>query len=230
MENKTVVLIIEKNKSLMRLVSDILKFSGFGVLKAYNQSEGLSFAVSHCPECILLNSNLNDQTNTLTLLRQWYDSPVIIMSEFLSETDFFEFFKNGADDVIEIPYSPAVLVARIKNALMHKRIGFENREISVSNIKINPADCRVIVNSIEVQFTRNEFRVMKILCSDAGKVLTHDYIVRGVWGPNAQDSKGVLRVHMASIRKKLAAAGLKNCIRTVSGIGYELVPSKRNFK
>lgn len=225
------VLIIEDESSIQYFMQTILESNGYDTLTASTGKEGIALINSHCPDVILLDLGLPDMDGMeiLAELRKWSLIPVIVVSARGEEIDKVAALDKGADDYIMKPFGTPELLARIKVALRHSAVGGTNSQItpdsrySVGDLVIDFAKCRVLIEGRDAELTQNEYRIVSLLGKYAGRVLTYDYIIRQLWGPNAKSDNQILRVNMANIRRKIEKRPAEpRYILTEVGIGYRM--------
>jgi two-component system KDP operon response regulator KdpE len=228
MENKALVLIVEDDEAISVFISAILQSNGYDLLKTSKGQEAISMAASHCPDLILLDLGLPDMDGmeVLKTIRKWAGIPVVVVSARGHEREKVEALDLGADDYITKPFGTAELLARIRVALRRSQRNPEHAEIpqiSVGDLQINYEKRLVTVGEREVHLTPIEYRIIQLLSRHMGKVLTHDFIIREIWGPYANEVQA-LRVNMANIRRKLEENPAEpKYILTEVGVGYRMV-------
>lgn len=230
MDSKLNILIVEDERSASSLIAAALSASGYGVLCAENGKKAISAIALNNFNLILLDLGLPDidGMKVLKSLREWSDIPVIIVSAVLDECVKVEALDSGAVDYITKPFSVNELLARIRAAVrLQKRIcsdSFDfNSNYSSYGLVIDYAKRKVTKNNTVVHLTPIEYNIVALLSHNAGKVLSHEYIIRQIWGPFEGDSQ-VLRVNMANIRRKLEDnPASPQLILTEIRIGYKMV-------
>ncbi|MDR3263962.1 MAG: response regulator transcription factor [Clostridiales bacterium] len=227
MNNKALVLVVEDDETICNFISAILTSNGYGIVKVSKGNDALSAAASHCPDVILLDLGLPDidGTDVLKILRQWTGIPVIVVSARSHEREKVEALDLGADDYITKPFGTAELLARVRAALRRgqKDAGhLEPGEMSVGDLEINYEKRLIKLAGKVIHFTPIEYKIVVLLSRYAGKVLTHDFIVKEIWGPYTNEVQA-LRVNMANIRRKLEENPAEpKYIVTELGVGYKM--------
>jgi len=224
------VLIVEDEDVICNFISAVLNSNGYQVMKTGTGKEGLSMAASYSPDVILLDLGLPDVdgVEVLKSIRQWSKTPVVVVSARGHEREKVEALDLGADDYIVKPFGTSELLARIRTALRHspKVMGIEvggAEKITIGKLEIDYVKRTVSVAGEKVHLTPIEYKILALLSKNAGKVLTHDYIMREIWGLYASDSH-TLRVNMANLRRKIEAnPGAPKYILTEMGTGYRMV-------
>lgn len=226
--NKINILVVEDEKGIGNFISTILESNEYAVKRAVTGREAISLISSHMPDVILLDLGLPDMDGieVLKLARNITDNPIIVVSARALEKEKVEALDNGADDYITKPFGTNELLARIRIALRHlKNIQTkeENKIFVLRDLIVDYAKRNVTVRNIDVHLTPIEYKIMVLLTKNTGKVLTHTYIIKQIWGPYASESQA-LRVNMANIRRKIEKNPAKpEYIVTEVGVGYRLV-------
>jgi two-component system KDP operon response regulator KdpE len=226
MNEKETILIVDDELQIRRLLEITLSARGYKIIQAENGKEGLIAAATHHPSLIILDLALPDidGQELLLKLREWYKKPVIILSVRNSEDEIIKALDNGANDYLTKPFRTGELLARLRAAA---RTG-ENREddpvLEFGPVTIDLANHLVRKNMEIVKLTSTEFSLLVLLAKNQGRVLTHQYILREVWGHGYMEQSQYLRVFVAQLRKKLEDNPSKpKMIITESGIGYRLL-------
>lgn len=225
------VLIIEDEASISNLIATILSANGYDTMTARTGSEAITTITSHCPDVILLDLGLPDMDGAgiLKFVREWSACPIIVISARNHERDKVDALDAGADDYIVKPFGTSELLARIRTAIRHTRTHLPNGDIAQSGqframgLVIDYDKHQVLVDGENACLTQNEYKIVSLLGKYAGKVLTYDFIIRQLWGPNAQTDNQILRVHMANIRRKIEKNPAQpQYIFTEIGVGYRM--------
>ncbi|MFZ1372048.1 MAG: winged helix-turn-helix domain-containing protein, partial [Ferruginibacter sp.] len=198
----------------------------YRVLQAATAKEGMIVAASHPPDLILLDLGLPDDNghHVLQQLREWYTKPIIILSVQSSEEDIVKALDNGANDYLVKPFRTGELLARIRSALRGSISEEINPVIDCGSLQID-LSARVVKKQNEIiKLTTTEYTLLALLAKNEGKVLTHQYLLREVWGPGYINQSQYLRVFIAQIRKKIEDdANRPAHLVTESGVGYRFV-------
>lgn len=222
---KNNILIIEDDKSINDLISSLLK-DEYTVYQAFTAKEGLSLVSSNTIDVIILDLGLPDidGIDVIIKIRKSMTTPIIVVSARNFESDIVKALDLGADDYLIKPFRNNELKSRVKIAIRHSisnNIINSDMTFKYMNFKIDYDKALVYVNNNLISITSNEYRILAILTKNAGKVLTYDYILKAIWGPNAGESNSSLRVHMANIRRKIEVNPADpQFIITHVGIGY----------
>ncbi|UWG95651.1 response regulator transcription factor [Dehalobacter sp. DCM] len=230
MSNKALILIVEDDERICNFMSAILTSNQYAIIKTGKGKEAIAMTASHSPDLILLDLGLPDLDgiDVLKTIRQWSEVPVIVVSARGQEREKVEALDLGADDYLTKPFGTSELLARIRTGLRHsqKIIGDSQSElpgIHVGDLEINFSKRRVTLAGNEIHLTPIEYKIIVLLSRNIGKVLTHDYIIREIWGPYTNEVKA-LRVNMANIRRKLEKNPAEpQYIVTEVGVGYRMI-------
>lgn len=222
---KNNILIIEDDKSINDLISSLLK-DEYTVYQAFTAKEGLSLVSSNTIDVIILDLGLPDLDgiDVIIKIRKSMTTPIIVVSARSFESEIVKALDLGADDYLIKPFRNNELKSRVKIAIRHSisnNIINSDMTFKYMNFKIDYDKALVYVNNNLIPITSNEYRILAILTKNAGKVLTYDYILKAIWGPNVGESNSSLRVHMANIRRKIEVNPADpQFIITHVGIGY----------
>ncbi|MEJ7647040.1 MAG: response regulator [Chryseolinea sp.] len=223
---KQSVLIIDDESQIRRLLTITLQSNNYEVFEAATGQDGISAVSNNTPDLILLDLGLPDQSghDVLKNLREWYSNPIVIISVQSGEEDIVKALDNGADDYLIKPFRTGELLARIRNAI-RKAGGEANFSIAIfDNLTIDHANRMVKKNNEIVKLTVTEFNLLSLLSRNDGKVLTHHFLLKEVWGTHQQNESQYLRVFVAQLRKKIENdANRPRYIITESGIGYRFM-------
>ena len=221
-----VVLIIDDEPQIRRLLRVTLEASGYRVLDAATGQEGLVQAAQRRPDVILLDLGLPDLegVEVLQRIREWSRVPVIILSVREREEDKVGALDAGADDYVTKPFNSAELLARLRAALRHAQPPGADAVFVNGPLQVDLARRVVLKGGVEVRLTPIEYALLRLLVVHAGKVLTHGHLLREVWVARAAGQSQYLRVHVAHLRSKLEAdPSAPELIITEPAVGYRLV-------
>ncbi|UPT67705.1 MAG: response regulator [Sphingobacteriales bacterium JAD_PAG50586_3] len=217
------ILIIDDEAQIRRLLQITLQAEGYAVKEASTAAEGITMAASHRPQLVILDIGLPDESGheVLKKLREWYDNPIIILSAQSDEEDIVKALDNGANDYLIKPFRTGELVARIRTALRNTNKDKADPVITNDIVTIDLAAHTVKKNDELLKLTSTEYTLLALMAKNEGKVLTHQYLLKQVWGPTYIEQSQYLRVFVAQLRKKLEDNPNKPAyIVTESGIGY----------
>jgi two-component system KDP operon response regulator KdpE len=223
MKTGELILIIDDEVQIRRLLEITLTANGFKISEAATGKEGLIFASQHQPELIILDLGLPDIEgfDVLKRLREWYEKSIIILSVRNSEDDIIRALDNGANDYLTKPFRTGELLARIRVAIRQNKSPDKSPLLVFGNITVDLDKHIASKNNDIIKLTSTEFSLLALLAKNSGRVLTHQYILKEVWGIGQIEQTQYLRVFIAQIRKKIEDDPSKpTLLMTESGIGY----------
>lgn len=226
--NKAEILVIDDEAAIRKLLSITLESNDYAVNEAASAKEGLIMAANHPPALIILDIGLPDKNGheVLKELRQWYTNPVIILSVHNAEDDIISALDNGANDYLGKPFRTGELLARIRSALRSSVMEEGEPVIKGNDLEIDLETRMVKKKNEVVKLTATEYSLLALLARNEGKVLTHQYLLRAIWGPGFINQSQYLRVFIAQIRKKIETdPNRPEYLLTESGVGYRFVIS-----
>jgi two-component system KDP operon response regulator KdpE len=224
--NKAEVLIIDDEPQIRKLLEITLQTNQYAVKQAASAKEGLIMAANHPPDLILLDLGLPDENGHIVLqkLRKWYTNPVVIVSVEKSEEDIVRALDNGANDYLSKPFRAGELLARIRSALRASNTEEGDTVLNFGALQIDLYARIVKKNNALIKLTATEFNLLSLLVRNEGKVLTHQYLLRAIWGPGYINQSQYLRVFIAQLRKKIENdLNRPEYLLTESGVGYRFV-------
>lgn len=224
--NKAEILVIDDEPAIQKLLKITLESNDYKVWQAETGKEGIVMAANHPPELILLDIGLPDKSghNVLKELRTWYNKSIIILSVQNSEQDIVSALDNGATDYLTKPFRNAELLARIRSAIRRNQATNYHNKMNCGNLEIDVAARWVTKNKEPLKLTATEFNLLVLFAKNEGRVLTHRYILKEVWGPGSQNETQYLRVFVGTLRKKIEInPDSPQHILTESGVGYRFV-------
>src|ERR1019366_5008731 len=223
---KPLVLVIDDEKQMRRLLRVYLEANGYRVSEAATGQEGIAEAAQHPPDMVILDLGLPDMEGVAVLkrLREWSRVPVVVLSVRDHEEDKIAALDAGADDYVTKPFSSGELLARLRVAQRHAAPTSETTVFRSGQLEVDLAARVVKLKGKEVKLTATEYSLLRLFVQHAGKVLTHRQILRDVWGPNSLEQTHYLRVYIAHLRDKLEANPAQpELIITEPAVGYRLV-------
>ncbi len=224
MNNCPTILVIDDEVQIRKLLEISLEANGYKVLFAVNGKEGITIAASHQPDLILLDLGLPDRNgqDILRQLREWYQHPIIILSVKNAENEIVQALDNGANDYMTKPFRTQELLARIRTALRSNLTNNNSDSVlTFGNLVVDLVARTVKVNNEIIKFTATEYNLLTLLIKNDGRVLTHQYILKEIWGQSFLDQTQYLRVFVAQLRKKIEEdPNRPKFIITESGVGY----------
>jgi len=221
--NKTEILIIDDEPQIRKLLEITLESNGYKVLQAESGKEGVVMAAIHPPELILLDIGLPDKSGheILKELRQWYNKSIIILSVQNNESDIVTALDNGATDYLSKPFRTAELLARIRSAIRRNQTPNNTTIVVAGDLQIDLVARTVKKNNELLKLTSTEFNLISLFARNEGRVLTHHFILKEIWGVGYQTETQYLRVFVGSLRKKIEEnPNIPGHIITESGVGY----------
>ncbi|WP_276359225.1 response regulator transcription factor [Daejeonella sp. H1SJ63] len=221
--NKAEILIIDDEPQILKLLEITLESHDFKVWKAETGKAGIILAANHPPELILLDIGLPDKSGheILKELRIWYNKAIIILSVQNNENDIVSALDNGATDYLCKPFRTAELLARIRSAIRLYQTKNNSSIIESGDLRIDLAARTVSKNNELLKLTSTEFNLMAIFAKNQGRVLTHQFILKEIWGVGFQTETQYLRVFVGTLRKKIEEVpNQAKRIITENGVGY----------
>ena len=226
--NKPLILVVEDDGTVRNLITTTLKSNEYRYLTAPNGENALAAASTQQPDIVLLDLGLPDMDGVeiIRRIRSWSQMPIIVISARSEDADKIAALDAGADDYLTKPFSVAELLARLRVtqrrlAALGNQSGesvFHNGELTIDYA----AGC-AYKNGAALKLTPTEYKLLCLLSRDVGKVLTHTYLTDKIWGSSWESDVASLRVHMATLRKKIEAGSGETCIQTHIGIGYRMI-------
>lgn len=223
MKNKAEILIIDDEPQIRKLLQICLESNDYATVQAETGREGILLAANHLPDLILLDIGLPDQSGHQVLgqLREWYKSPIIILSVLDNEKDIVSALDNGASDYLSKPFRTGELLARIRAAIRRDQSVENETIIIMGNLQIDLVARTVKRNDTILKLTAKEYGILSLFAKNEGRVLTHQYILKEVWGVGYQTQTQYLRVFIGTLRKKIEEnPNHPQHIITESGVGY----------
>jgi two-component system KDP operon response regulator KdpE len=223
MSSKMTILIIDDEVQIRKLLEITLNNNDYHTLEAATAKEGITTAVVHPPDLIILDLGLpdDDGQNVLRKLREWYLGAIIILSVRNTEEDIIKALDNGANDFLTKPFRTGELLARIRTALRQTQRIPQVQKLEFENLSIDLTTRNVTIDNELIKLTATEYSLLTLLAKNDGKVLTHQYILRNIWGPGYTQQSQYLRVFVGQLRKKIEPnPNNPKFILTESGIGY----------
>ncbi len=224
--NKAAILVIDDEAQIRKLLEITLQSNDYSVMQAGTGKEGITIAATHPPDMIILDIGLPDMSGheVLKQLREWYTNPIIILSVQADEEDIIKALDNGANDYLVKPFRTGELLARLRSAMRMAATDEADPVTTIGALQIDLSLRTVKINSEQVKLTATEYSLLALFARNEGKVLTHQYLLREVWGPGYINQSQYLRVFIAQLRKKIENdANRPQYIVTESGVGYRLV-------
>lgn len=224
---KKTILIVDDELKIIKLIGANLRARGYNTIIAHDGKEALELAEIHSPDLIVLDLLLPEigGREVCRRLREWSNAPILIVSALCQVKDKVACLELGADDYLTKPFAIEELMARIQSLLRRSEIPptVDAPFINIGNLEINFSRREVSISGIQVSLTPTEYKLLEVMAKNAGKVLSHELLLKHAWGPNYQQESEYLRVYISRIRKKLALSGdSAEFIKTIPGVGYQL--------
>lgn len=224
--NKAEILVIDDEEQIRKLLEITLRTNHYTVAEAATAKEGLVMASNHPPDLIILDLGLPDKDGLAVLqeLRQWYTNPVIILSVQNREEIIIKALDSGANDYLSKPFRTGELLARIRSALRSSLSEEPESTTNDDDLQIDLYSRTVKKRGELIKTTTTEYSLLALFAKNDGKVLTHQYLLRAVWGPGFINQSQYLRVFIAQIRKKIEDdPNRPEYLLTESGVGYRFI-------
>ena len=219
------VLVVDDENAIRRYLHTALTAQGFTVFEAANGMEALSAVLNNRPDIIILDLGLPDfdGIEVTRRLREWSQTPIIILSVREAENDKIAALDAGADDYLTKPFGTGELMARMRVVMRRLATKSDEPVIQVESLKMDLSRRLVTINEKEISLTPTEYDILRLLIQNAGKVLTHRQLLRQVWGTAYESEMHLLRVNISNLRHKIEADPARPYyLVTESGVGYRL--------
>jgi two-component system, OmpR family, KDP operon response regulator KdpE len=220
------ILVIDDEKQIRRMLNIALTGHSYNIAEAETGHEGLNQATIFHPDIIILDLGLPDCDGheVVIKLREWTQTPIIILSVRDQESEKIKALDAGADDYLTKPFNMGELLARIRVALRRSAKTVDEPVLTFGEITLDIARRIVNLRGKELKLTPTEYEILKYLALQADRVVTHQQLLRAIWGPNYQEHTHYLRIYIGQLRHKIEADPTQpRYILTESGIGYRLV-------
>lgn len=224
--NNPEILIIDDEAQIRKLLQITLQSNDYKVTETSTAREGLISAANHPPDVILLDLGLPDESGHTVLkkLREWYLNPIIILSVQSEEQDIISALDNGANDYLVKPFRTGELLARIRSVLRANTSEEQNPVLLFNDLEIDLSARLVKKKNALIKLTATEYTLLSMLAKNQGRVLTHQFLLKNIWGPSYINESQYLRVFIAQLRKKIEDDPNKPMhIVTQSGVGYRFL-------
>jgi two-component system KDP operon response regulator KdpE len=220
------ILIVDDEPQICKLLRVSLGAHGYNLEEAENGQEGISRAAVFKPDLIILDLGLPDMDGkeVIVRVREWSQSPIIVLSARDQEREKVQALDAGADDYITKPFGVGELMARIRVSLRRAAHAEDEPIVTCGDLAVDFALRRVTVAGREVKLTPTEYELMRVLIQHAGKVLTHRQLLKTVWGTSYNEDTHYIRVYIGQLRRKIEENPTQpKYIITESGVGYRLM-------
>lgn len=226
--NKPLILVVEDDATVRNLITTTLKSNDYRYISAPNGESAILSASTQQPQIILLDLGLPDMdgVEVIRRIRSWSQMPIIVISARSEDDDKIAALDAGADDYLTKPFSVAELLARLRvtqRRLAALESGSSGSVFRNGRLTIDFAGGCAYLGDTPLKLTPTEYKLLCLLAKDAGKVLTHTYLTDKIWGSSWESDMASLRVHMATLRKKIEKDSDGPYIQTHIGIGYRML-------
>jgi len=219
------VLIVDDENSIRRYLRAALSAQGFTVYEAASGGEAINAVLNARPDIIILDLGLPDfdGIEVTRRLREWSNTPIIILSVREAENDKIAALDAGADDYLTKPFGSGELMARMRVAMRRLAIKPDEPILQVDNLKMDLSRRLVTVDDKEISLTPTEYDILRLLMQNAGRVITHRQLLKQIWGTAYESEMHLLRVNISNLRRKIEADPARPYyLVTESGVGYRL--------
>ena len=226
--NNPKILVVEDDSTVRNLITTTLKSNNYTYITAANGEAAIAAATIQQPDIVFLDLGLPDMDGVeiIKRIRSWSRMPIIVISARSEDADKVAALDAGADDYLTKPFSVTELLARLRVAQRRiTSVGSKPEDAVFRNGKLTvdyAAGC-AFLNGEELKLTPTEYKLLCLLARDVGKVLTHTYLTNQIWGSSWESDMASLRVHMATLRKKIEKISDTQYIQTHIGIGYRML-------
>lgn len=226
--NKPLILVVEDDGTVRNLIATTLKSNDYRFLTAADGEAAIAAASTRQPDIVLLDLGLPDMDGVeiIRRIRSWSQMPIIVISARSEDGDKIAALDAGADDYLTKPFSVAELLARLR--VTQRRLAAQENRTGESTFRNGSllidygAGCAYL-DGTPIKLTPTEYKLLCLLAKDVGKVLTHTYLTNKIWGSCWESDMASLRVHMATLRRKLEKDSSVQYIQTHIGIGYRML-------
>lgn len=216
------VLVCDDEMQIRRALRVVLKDSGFEVVETADATEALDAASVKPPDAAIIDLILpdGDGVEVTRSIRSWSDMPILVLSAVGEEEQKVRALEAGADDYVTKPFGPKELVARLNAVMRRAGTGTDEPTITADGLEIDLAAHAVKRGGEEIHLTPIEFKLLRTLAGNRGRLMTHRALLTEVWGPGWEEDTQTLRTHIANLRRKIEPADGPRYIRTDPGVGY----------
>ncbi|SOC20276.1 response regulator [Thalassospira xiamenensis] len=224
MRDQAKVLIIDDEPQIRKFLRISLGAQGYEVIEAENGKSGIEKCALETPHLVILDLGLPDLDGqeVLAKIREWSEVPIIVLSVRANEEEKVTALDRGANDYVTKPFGIAELIARVRVILRSRKSeDLTSSEIVSGDLKIDLAAHRVFKGENELKLTKKEFALLTLLARNAGRIVTHQHILREIWGPAQESETHYLRIYIGHLRQKLGDDPLNpTYIENEPGVGY----------
>ncbi len=217
------VLVCDDEPQILRALRVILRDAGYEAVPAESGEEALDRVAVRPPQAAILDLMLPDidGVEVTKRVREWSEMPIIVLSAVGEEQAKVRALAAGADDYVTKPFGPGELVARLE-AVLRRVPRDEEPVVELDGLRVDLAASVVSRDGEEIHLTPTEFRLLRVLIRNRGRLMTHRALLREVWGPAWTEDTPTLRTHIANLRRKVEVPGGSSLIRTDPGVGYRI--------
>lgn len=226
MSEKARILVVDDEAQIRKFLRISLLANGYGVVEASRGEDALQKLADDAIDLVILDLGLPtiDGQTVIRRIREWSNVPILVLSVRSDEVDKVEALDHGANDYVTKPFGIAELIARLRVLLRNRNTGPDPATYDAGGLQVDFALRRVTVDGEEVHLTRKEYDLLRMLCRETGKVLTHETLLRATWGDAHAAETHYLRVHIGRLRQKLGDdPASPRFITTEPGVGYRLI-------
>jgi len=219
------ILVVDDEAPIRRYLRAALSAQGFDVYEAANGQEAINAVLTNRPDIIILDLGLPDfdGIEVTRRLREWSQTPIIILSVREAENDKIAALDAGADDYLTKPFSTGELMARMRVALRRMTSKLDDPILQVDGLEMDVARRIVTVDKNQIALTPTEYEILRLLLQNAGKVITHRQLLRQVWGIAYESEMHILRVNISNLRRKIEPDPTRpHYLLTEPGVGYRI--------
>lgn len=224
-ENGQRVLVVDDENAIRRYLQTVLSAQGFAVYEASNGQGAINAVLEHRPDIIILDLGLPDfdGVEVTRHLREWSQTPIIILSVREAEQDKIAALDAGADDYLTKPFGTGELMARMRVVMRRLANKPDEPVLQVDKLSMDLSRRMVTVDNQEISLTPTEYELLRLLLQNAGKVITHRQLLRQVWGTAYESEMHILRVNISNLRRKIEVDPARpHYLVTEPGVGYRL--------
>ncbi len=227
MNSSADILIIDDEPQIRKFLRISLNAHGYGIVEAGRGEDGIKKCALERPSLVILDLGLPDidGLQVVRRIREWSQVPIVVLSVRASEQDKIAALDNGANDYVTKPFGIGELLARVRAALrLREKTPADASEICIGDLRIDFAARKVMLGNAEIRLTRKEFDILRMLAQNAGRIVTHQQMLRSIWGPAQAEDTHYLRIYVGHLRQKLGDDPANpRFIENEPGVGYRLV-------
>jgi two-component system, OmpR family, KDP operon response regulator KdpE len=218
------VLVCDDEPQILRALKVILREAGFEAVGAETAREALDTAALRRPDAAIIDLVLpdGDGVDVCAQLRSWSEMPILVLSAIGEEAQKVRALEAGADDYVTKPFGPKEMVARLRAAMRRAPGGEEEPTTEIGGLEVDFGAHAVSRDGEEIHLTPTEFKLLRTLVRNRGRLMTHRALLTEVWGPAWGEDTATLRTHVANLRRKVEGNDGERLIRTDPGVGYRI--------